>query len=1055
MTPSDLNIRNACLDMQHSIILQAPAGSGKTTILIKRYLKSLTLVDNPEAVIAITFTRKAAHEMLTRVLLALQNPNDILGQAVLAHSQKLNWELNSNPSRLRITTIDALCASITAKAPYASLHGLPNETTENPESIYRSTVQHYLRDLLQKDNSDELQLLLDISKGNIQKLHAYLVNVLKSRSLFLNSDGGDNLRAFKEDYKIFIRNQLHPYVKEITQYLPYLNSLANNSLENFEDTWQVSCWLCENFTNKSPFQLTKRLPKETYLKNAGLRQEVKDVFLRLNEDANFIHKLSLLKEFIPLYSSLGNTIVVDIFTKVTNNLTAALRKSFVNYGYIDFLQQAIAANHALKDADGNSTDVLLQLDSKIQHILVDEFQDTSIIQWELLELLTLGWYEGDGKTCFFVGDPMQSIYRFRQAEVSLFFKVIDTGLNGIKFTYLQIHENFRSNKALVEKFNQMFNALFPSYRDEYISGAVQYANSKGVVEDDGTAKLEFLLLDNKLPKANVCLDEAIAKKIIEIKSYEPSASIVILIRSRTHVEDLVEVLNQHGIDVDGSDVDLIKDSLPVQDFLNLIRVLKNTADNHAWFALLRTPIFGLSLSEMYRICDRYKNQIFMGLFYEYYERCYQFFKCYFDCLNLVNRQKPFDVVIKLWEGIGGELLYPKSEVARIHVETIKPLISKFHSWAEIEVEKLQESVFRMKKPYAGGLNKNRDKDRDGCNKPVELLTIHKAKGLEFDHVFLYRVDKGVKNSKEEVLSHYFVNLEGRHRLYGVKLDKGVYGNTTDYKLYEFLDNLNKRNLENEMLRQLYVSVTRAKKSLTFTSLGEANAKGDKVKFGSKIAEDIYNLMWEDNIRLVLYNKNPIKEKSINTIINKAVYDKPISEHDSSYYSADKNQYAFNGGDNTALGIFLHLVFYTIVVQYQENNYNFQEINAMEIAKQMLKGQKNNMEANLDILLLEKMVNNFVKSFLPSVISGQEFEFFPEFEISSISNQQRLESHRIDLVIKFKSKILIVDYKFSSGELIREYISQIERYKKLICNLYPNYDIIGQIYFPITNKVYKI
>ena len=68
------------------------------------------------------------------------------------------------------------------------------------------------------------------------------------------------------------------------------------------------------------------------------------------------------------------------------------------------------------------TDLLLSLDVRIKHILVDEFQDTSISQWELLERLTAGWQPGDGRTLFVVGDPMQSIYRFREAEVGLFLQ---------------------------------------------------------------------------------------------------------------------------------------------------------------------------------------------------------------------------------------------------------------------------------------------------------------------------------------------------------------------------------------------------------------------------------------------------------------------------------------------------------------------------------------------------------------------------------------------------------------------------------------------------------
>ena len=127
---------------------------------------------------------------------------------------------------------------------------------------------------------------------------------------------------------------------------------------------------------------------------------------------------------------------------------AQLKVVFAERGECDFTEIAQGAVRALGTPD-EPTDLLLSLDYRIKHILVDEFQDTSWSQWELLERLTAGWQKGDGRTLFLVGDPMQSIYRFREAEVALFLKAQREGLGGVSLEPLTLSTNFRSQAGLV------------------------------------------------------------------------------------------------------------------------------------------------------------------------------------------------------------------------------------------------------------------------------------------------------------------------------------------------------------------------------------------------------------------------------------------------------------------------------------------------------------------------------------------------------------------------------------------------------------------------------
>ena len=128
----------------------------------------------------------------------------------------------------------------------------------------------------------------------------------------------------------------------------------------------------------------------------------------------------------------------------------------------DYAAVAQSAIDALVDEDGAPTDLALRLDFRIQHILIDEFQDTSSAQLKLVKSLTGGWQEGDGRTLFVVGDPMQSIYRFRKAEVGLFMKLQRGGLPNLDLQSIILETNFRSDPEVMKWTNRIFDPL-PSF----------------------------------------------------------------------------------------------------------------------------------------------------------------------------------------------------------------------------------------------------------------------------------------------------------------------------------------------------------------------------------------------------------------------------------------------------------------------------------------------------------------------------------------------------------------------------------------------------------------
>mgnify|MGYP000402736225 CR=1 FL=1 len=182
-------------------------------------------------------------------------------------------------------------------------------------------------------------------------------------------------------------------------------------------------------------------------------------------------------------------------------------------GGADFTEVARRAIQALGD-DGEPSDLALRLDYRISHLLVDEFQDTSHGQVRLLERLTAGWSAGDGRTLFLVGDPMQSIYRFRKAEVSLFIRAYEGRLfPQLRLEPLRLEVNFRSDRPVVDWVNRVFPAVMPRH-DDPVKGAVRYSPAalRPDAGADGTVGITLQAVRD---------EAAEAERVVELTQIDP------------------------------------------------------------------------------------------------------------------------------------------------------------------------------------------------------------------------------------------------------------------------------------------------------------------------------------------------------------------------------------------------------------------------------------------------------------------------------------------------------------------------------------------------------
>jgi ATP-dependent helicase/nuclease subunit A len=198
--------------------------------------------------------------------------------------------------------------------------------------------------------------------------------------------------------------------------------------------------------------------------NRDLKARMLGMLRSLSTDERLIEDLVALRTLPDTVYSDAQWLVLEALLELLPAAVAELQVVFQAQGKADYVEVALRALRALGPSD-EPTDLALAFDYRLQHILVDEFQDTSFSQLDLLERLTGGWVDGDGRSLFCVGDPMQSIYRFRQAEVGLFIELQQHGLRDLRLEPLRLEANFRSTPALVEWVNKAFPAVLAARND--------------------------------------------------------------------------------------------------------------------------------------------------------------------------------------------------------------------------------------------------------------------------------------------------------------------------------------------------------------------------------------------------------------------------------------------------------------------------------------------------------------------------------------------------------------------------------------------------------------
>ncbi len=768
---ADVHERERALDPRCSFIVQAPAGSGKTELLVQRYLRLLTTVERPEEIVAITFTRKAAAEMKRRVLDGLAASNGGAGVAAIA-------------PRLRVQTIDALCASLTRQMPVLARFGAQPEIVEDARELYDEAARRVLA--LEPSNEPAERLLAHLD-NNVDIARTLLAAMLRRRDQWLRKTGSAPGRAELEAAFAAEHSRLLARARALH---PAASADLARELLTTKGTWRVRNKAAQALADNEPLRVAlvalTSLPPVQY---ADTQWEA----------------LSAMLGLLP-------------------RAVAQLMVVFAERGQADFTEIAQGAVRALGESEA-PTDLLLSLDVRVKHILIDEFQDTSISQWELLERLTAGWEADDGRTVFAVGDPMQSIYRFREAEVGLFLHARHAGLGNVALEPLRLATNFRSQAGIVDWVNTVFPRVLPDAEDE-TSGAVPYAPSVAHHPAKPGDAVRWHLFDER-PDEAACVVEVVRAA----RAKDARGSIAILVRNRSHLDHIVPALQQAGIRYRAVEIEHLGEQQVVQDLYALTRALAHPADRAAWLAVLRAPWCGLTLADLHALAAIYSPSPLKGEGWGEGDRT-------------------------LWELMHDEARIAQLAVpARSRVERVRAVLDAAlaqrlrgnlrdrveGAWlalggpaccgdateledAEIFLDALERVEDAGDIADHGALAESLDElyalpDLNAGTDAVEIMTVHKAKGLEFDTVIMPGLDRAPRHGEPPLL--IWKALSDKLLLLAPMREAGAPKDSA----YEYVRSLEREAEDIEAGRLFYVAATRAASRLHLLGCIKRDADG--------------------------------------------------------------------------------------------------------------------------------------------------------------------------------------------------------------------------------------
>ena len=1056
---------------KNNIILKASAGTGKTYRLSLEFIANLIRGINYKNIVVMTFTKKATAEIKERIYdflhqIAFDEGNgaeleknlkeiykfDDLNKKEL---QNIYFEMIRNKEDIRISTIDGFTNKIfkNAIAPYFNIY--------NYETLDEETDEFYSKILIKiienKDNFEDFKFIFDEKKEkkNIKRYMEIIKEVLDMRPKFVLTKGFKMSEVKKVSYKFIdeldgipekIEEVANKKNKNVTDVLTkafhnIYGKYSNLSKDESKNENQKIKEKLELIVPEIDLFFEKKLWNGTQTKGEKNKDDREELETKSEELKEKLSEYVFIEKVLPLDKKLKNIAqtIFDIAKKIKISSKRLTHNDILVYTY-EFI-----FNKDLKFVENDRvTEEFLELiGGKIDTIMIDEFQDTSILQWKILKLLM-----NTSENIICVGDEKQSIYNWRGGEKELFEK-LETMIEG---NVQNLDKSYRSYKAIIENVNKIFNGydtkwnyVDSGYRDdeEYQKGYFGYfiRNTK-----------------EETPKIYTKIVEMIENG--QVKNLGKSA---IICRTNTHLKEIAEVLNEAKIPYTLESKTTILEYKPIVPMYQLIKFF--AFGNFKYLLeFMRSDLIGGLNSHVKYLLEN-KNEIMR--FINGYQKI--------EDSKKANKKKKNDnkdskaisfkefIDMQKDENVKEELLkYKKINVLERNNLIFEEILEKVRELKRLSKDlnnkyenenfsrKLVEN-FEITKYYSTNsdlknififfnilkkynnlyefitfIEEEKENLRQVSSRDVNainLMTIHASKGLEFDTVFYYKRKSNKGNTDKSNLKSYLdfdekFNDVKKFMLLFSGYDKKMIGND----LRKLID----KNIQKEEMEEInndYVALTRAKKNLIL--LFDAEVTKEK-GYTDPLAKRIIDVYKNEN-----KNENEY-EYEMGQIVESEIPEETTDTSDvkisdslfKTYFNDDKLR--MEKSSNTLenefkrkKGLAMHYYFEHILNDLENDKI---------MAKSALLSRYGNMLGKKIVEELIVRMDKFIEKNIN--IYDKKYKVYNEFEVYDSEGKKRIID-RIN-IDENNRKIYIYDYKTGfEPETKKEYQEQIEEYKNIL------------------------